>query len=63
MKKRPPGASHPATRDNSARQLRMCSNISTDTTRSKRSCSANAFMSAVSTATLVKPRRAAWATM
>ena len=36
MKKRPPGRSQSCTRANSARQLRMCSNISTDTTRSKR---------------------------
>jgi len=37
----------------------MCSNISTDTTRSKRDALAKRFMSAVTTSTWVRPRAAA----
>jgi hypothetical protein len=63
MKNRPPGASHPATREKSVRQLRICSNISTEMTRSKRSVIAKSFMSAVNTSTLESPRRSASPTM
>jgi hypothetical protein len=41
----------------------MCSNISTDTTRSKRSAVEKTFMSAVTTFTFASPLRAASASM
>jgi hypothetical protein len=57
------GLSQPAMRLISASWLRMCSNISTDTTRSKRSSVVKSFMSAVTTRTLPSCRRSALASM
>jgi hypothetical protein len=42
-----------------ARQLDMCSNISTETTRSKRWLVSKSFMSAVTTVRLSRPRASA----
>ena len=55
----PCGSSQPCTRASNAGQFEICSNISTDTTRSNRASVSNTFMSAVSTRTLrqATPRR------
>src|ERR1700687_2790903 len=55
-KKRASGASHNLTRVINSRQFMMCSNISTDTTRSNRRSGSNAFMSAVITRRFISPR-------
>src|ERR1700760_795002 len=60
MKKRPSGLSQRATRANISGQLRRCSNISTDTTRSKCPASmSNWLASQVMTRRLTSPRPAA----
>jgi len=63
MNIRPRGASQVRVRVSSARQLAMCSNISTETMRSNRSSVSKTFMSRVSTVTLVRPRSRARASM
>ena len=52
-----PGSSQPATRPSNACQLRMCSNISIDITRSNRPDGAKALTSAVTTSTFRNRRR------
>ena len=63
-KKRPPGLSQRATLARRRGQFFMCSNISTDTTRSKRpAVMSKSFMSQVTMVRLAKPRRCASASM
>ncbi len=63
MKKRPSSASQRATCEKARGQLRRCSNISTDTIRSKRSAVSKTLKSQVCTRTLRSPRSAASASM
>ena len=62
-KSRPLGFSQAATLASSSRQFDICSNISTETTRSNRPWGSNAFISAVMTDRLESPRALASASM